>query len=523
MPHPNADFHRLLLVCPVVFRQLLPGLLAVLLLVGRASGTSWPRQLTAAQQMEVAPEATSQTSLTAVQARAYVEVLKMRPTVAQQLLRAAAPTAAGTLLVQDCLSITELLVSQDASRYQVTIEAQTQRLKVLEKAAPGALPAYARAEIRLHQAAAQVVFGHEVQGAWSLRQSYQQMQQVVRQYPRYLPARKTLGMMQFFIGSLPESYRWFLKLLGLPGSVEAGLHNLRLAATQPNDFQLEARLILGLLEETYYKKPDAALELVEGLHRQQPDNLLISYLLISQHKKQHHTDAALAAYRTRPTGPDYLALPYLQHMAADLLLYQGQYAASLRANQQFLQQYRGQHYRKDAAFKLYLAAWLSGDAAAAEQYRQQIGRSGRTVLEEDNYAQRFFEDQLPLNKLLTRARLQIDGGYYRPALLTLNNFRPGAATPLRDRLEEPYRRARAWHLLGRPDSARLFYARTIALAGNAPYYFAPQSALQLGYLYQVEGQRNTAKVYFQKALAYPRHEYKNSTDTKAKLALKEVE
>ncbi|WP_188558954.1 DUF3808 domain-containing protein [Hymenobacter glacieicola] len=473
---------------------------------------------------EPPPETFPAPVLSAPQARAYAEVLKMRPDAARAQLRAAPPTAPGTLLVQDCLSITELLVSQDASRYQATVEAQDQRLKALEKAAaPGALPAYARAEIRLHQAAAQVVFGHEVQGAWNLRQSYQQMQQVVRQYPQYLPARKTLGMMQFFIGSLPESYRWFLKLLGLPGSVEAGLHNLRLAATQANDFQLEARLILALLEETYYKKPDAALGLVETLYRQQPDNLLISYLLISQHKKQHHTDAALTAYRTRPTGPDYLSLPYLHHMAADLLLYQGQYAASLRANQQFLQQYRGQHYRKDAAFKLYLAAWLGGDAGAAEQYRRQIGSGGRTVLEEDNYAQRFFEDKLPLSKLLTRARLQIDGGYYRPALLTLNSFRPSAATPLRDRLEEPYRRARAWHLLGRPDSARLFYAQTIARAGSAPYYFAPQSALQLGYLYQAEGQRNTAKVYFQKALAYPRHEYKNSTDTKAKLALKELE
>ncbi|WP_139921594.1 DUF3808 domain-containing protein [Hymenobacter sp. DG01] len=466
-------------------------------------------------------ETASASVLTPTQARAYAEVLKMRPATARALLKG---TDTGTLLVQDCLDITELLVSQDASRYQATVAAQDRRLALLEKSAEtGALREYARAEIRLHQAAAQVVFGHEVQGAWSLRQSYQQMQQVVRRYPQYLPARKTLGMMQFFIGSLPESYRWFLKLLGLPGSVEAGLHNLRLAATQPNDFQLEARLILALLEETYYKQPEAALTLIQTLHRQQPDNLLLSYLLVSQHKKQHHTEVALAAYRVRPTGPAYLPLPYLHHMAADLLLYQGQYAASARANQIFLAEYQGQHYRKDAYFKLYLAAWLSGDATSAGQYRRRIGAGGRTVLEEDTYAQRFFEDKQPLHKLLTRARLQIDGGYYREALTTLSGFHATSATPLRDRLEEPYRLARAWHLVGRPDSARLFYARTIALAGNAPYYFAPQSALQLGYLYQLEGQKNTAKTYFQKALSYPKHEYKNSTDTKAKLALKELE
>ncbi|TGE05995.1 tetratricopeptide repeat protein [Hymenobacter fodinae] len=473
-----------------------------------------------AYQVELAP---TSVALSSQQARAYAEVLKMRPGAARKWLKGA-PSTAGTLLIADCLEITELLVSQDATRYEAAVEAQDRRLSALDKSSePGALRAYARAEIRLHQAAAQVVFGHEVQGAWSLRQSYQQMQAVVQRYPQYLPARKTLGMLQFFIGSLPESYRWFLKLLGLPGSVETGLQNLRSAATQPNDFQLEARLILALLEETYYKKPEAALQLVETLHRQQPDNLLLSYLLISQLKKQHRTDAALAAYRASPVGADYLPLPYLHHMAADLLLYQGQYAASTRANQQFLQLYRGQHYRKDAAFKLYLAAWLAGDGATAEKYRRQINASGRTVLEEDNYAQRFFEEKLPLNRTLTRARLQIDGGYYRSALATLNSFQLTQTTPLRDRLEAPYRRARAYHLLGHPDSARLYYARTIALAGNAPYYFAPQSALQLGYIYQAEGQKNTARAYFNKALSYSKHEYKNSTDTKAKLALKELE
>ncbi|MDF7811787.1 DUF3808 domain-containing protein [Hymenobacter sp. YC55] len=469
------------------------------------------------------PEAAAPNALTPRQARAYAEVLKMRPEAARTLLQETVANSVGTLLVEDCLSITELMVSQDASHYAATIEAQDQRLEALEKSREtGALLHYTRAEIQLHQAAAQVAFGHEVQGAWNLRQAYQQMQATVKRYPAYLPARKTLGMMQFFIGSLPEGYRWFLKLLGLPGSITSGLSNLRAAAHQPNDFQTEAQIILALVEETYYKKPIEALQLVSRLSGQQPDNLLFNYLLISLNKKQHRTDAALAAYRAHPGGAGYVPLPYLRHMAADLLLYQGQYAASRRENELFLKEFRGAHYRKDAYFKLYLAAWLSNDGRAADQYRRQIDAGGRTIVEEDTYAQRFYDDQQPLNRQLTRARLQIDGGYYREALLTLAGFHTTTATPLRDQLEAPYRRARAWQGLGRLDSARVFFSRTIALAGNAPYYFAPQSALQLGYLYQAEGQTNTAKTYFQKALSYPKHEYKNSTDTKAKLALAEL-
>ncbi|WP_324678744.1 DUF3808 domain-containing protein [Hymenobacter sp. GOD-10R] len=452
--------------------------------------------------------------------RAYAEVLKLRPEPARTILRAAPPTAASTLLVADCADFTELMISQEAAGYAKAVEAQDRRLEQLAHSnEQGPLPRYAAAEIRLHQAASQVTFGHEVQGAWNLRQAYLQMQAVVQRYPNFLPARKTLGLCQFFIGALPPGYRWFLKLLGLTGSTDAGLQNLGLAAQRPNDFQPEAQILLALIQESYYKRPEEATQLLTRLAAQQPTNLLYTYLAISLHKRQHQTEQALAAYRARPAGTSYLLLPYLHHMAADLLLYQGKYAAAERANQVFLEQYHGQHYRKDAAFKLYLAAWLGGNTSAADRYRQQINATGRTVVEEDAYAQRFYDDELPLNRVLTRARLQIDGGYYREALATLRIFSPVNATPLRDQLEWPYRRARAYHGLGLLDSARLFYTRTIALAGQAPYYFAPQAALQMGYLCQVNGELHLARVYFQKVLDSPKHEYKNSTDTKAKIAL----
>ncbi|GAA3950671.1 DUF3808 domain-containing protein [Hymenobacter algoricola] len=499
------------------------GLLAGVLPPAVARSARPPQDSARPPRPASAPPVISTSTLSAAARQAYGELFKLRTESARRLLQPElqrAPHAAGTLLVADCIDFTELMISQDARRYAAVAAAQSRRLEALEASAErGALRDYARAEIRLHQAAAQVAYQHEVQGAWSLRQAYQQMQAMALRYPDFVPARKTLGMLQFFIGSLPEGYRWFLKLLGLSGSVELGLQNLRAAAQRPNDFQPEAQIMLALVQETYYKKADDAVLLVGRLAAREPDNLLFSYLVISLNKRQHRTGAALAAYRTRPTGPAYLPVPYLHHMAADLLLYQGQYAASQRENQQFLQQYLGVHYRKDAAFKLYLAAWLGGDAPAAEQYRRRIGTTGRTELEEDKYAQRFFEDQLPLSRPLTRARLQIDGGYYREALGTLRGFAASAGTGLRDRLEDPYRRARAYQGLGRLDSARLFYTRTITLAGKAPYYFGPQSALQMGYLCQAAGQLNLARVYFQKVLESPRHEYKNSTDAKAKVAL----
>ena len=477
------------------------------------------------QTVEAPPASGAAGQLTPASRRAYDEVLKLRLGAARALLQpelARTPTAPAPLLVADCADFAELVVSQNESRYPAIVAAQQARLDALERVPAGALRDYARAEITLHLGLNQLVFRHVVSGGWHLRRGFQLMQAVVKRYPAFAPARKTLGVCQFAIGSLPEGYHWLLTLLGLSGDVDGGLRNLALAAGQPHDFQTESQLYLALIREGYYKKPDEALRLMDRLHAQEPDNLLFSYLLISTNKRQHRGDAALAAYRARPTGPGYLPVAYLHHMAADLLLYQGDYAGSERENLAFLREYRGRHYRKDAAFKLYLTAWLGGQpAAVAARYREQINQPGPTDVEEDTYAQHYYHEAQALNPVLTRARLQADGGYYRAALATLRGFHATAATAWRDRIEEPYRRARAYQGLGRLDSAWTAYQRTLdEAAGRAPFYFAPQAALQMGYLAQDAGHDALARTFYEKALRYPWHEYKNSTDAKAALALR---
>jgi hypothetical protein len=484
------------------------------------AGFRLPKQ---APEPEPAAGSTRQESLSPGCRRAYAEVLKFKLSTGRQLLRNE-PAGPGTWLVTDCADFAELLVTQDAARYEATVAAQQARLTALDKAPAGALRDYTSAEIQLHLGISQLVFKHVVAGAWHLRQGFQQMQSVVKRYPGFVPARKTLGVCQFAVGAMPEGYHWLLSLLGFSGDIDTGLRNMTLAASQPHDFQTESRIYLALVRESYYKQSAEALRLAERLNEQQPDNLLFSYLVISLNKRQRHADAALAAYRNRPTGPVYLPLAYLHHMVADLLLYQGNYAASERENLTFLNEYRGQYYRKDAAFKLYLAAWLGGrPATTVARYREQINNAGPTDVEEDKYAQQYYHNALALNPVLTQARLQIDGGYYRQALNTLRSFQATGSTPQRDAVEEPYRRARAYQGLGRLDSARLAYERTLALGSVTSFYFAPQAALELGYLSRAAGQRAQAKAYFEKALNAPWHEYKNSTDAKAKLALRELQ
>ena len=491
------------------------------------SGFTGPPQAATPAPTSPSLPASVAVQLTPNSRRAYAEVLKLRLGSARELLRAelaTSPAGPAPLLVANCADFVELVVSQDASRFDELERAQERHLAALDKAPASAMRDYARAEITLHLGLSQLLFRHLVMGGYHLRGGYHQMQDVVRRYPAFAPARKTLGVCEFAVGSLPEGYHWLLRLLGLTANVETGLKNLALAAAQPGDFQTESQIYQVLIREGYYKKPEEALRLIERLTTQQPDNLLFSYLLVSVNKRQHNGDAALAAYHARPTGPGYLPVPYLHHMAADLLLYRGDYAASERENLVFLREFKGLHYRKDAAFKLYLAAWLGGQpAAAVARYREQINRPGPSDVEEDNYAQHYYHEALALNPILTRARLQSDGGYNQQALSTLRGFHSTSTTLWRDRIEEPYRRARAFQGLGQLDSAWFYFERTQSVAGpKAPYYFAPQAALQQGYMAQSVGKKMQARFYFEKALRYPWHEYKNSTDAKANLALREL-
>ena len=484
-----------------------------------------PQTASPAEATALAPTAGE---LTPTSRRAYAELLKLRLSAAREIIRpelVSTPAAPSPLLVASTADFTELVVSQDERLYEGVAAAEDARLAALDRAPANALRDYARAEITLHLGLCQLMFKHLVMGGYHLRSGYHQMQDVVKRYPAFAPARKTLGVCQFAIGSLPEGYHWLLTLLGLTANVDAGLKNLGLAAATPNDFQTESQIYLAMIREAYYKRGDEAVRLAERLRTQQPDNLLFTYLAITVNKRQRHGDPALAAFRSRPTGPAYLPVAYLHHMAADLLLYQGDYSGSERENLLFLREFRGRHYRKDAAFKLYLAAWLGGQpAGAVARYREQINQPGPTDVEEDNYAQHFYHEATPLNPVLTRARLQIDGGYNRLALATLRAFRVTPTTLWRDRIEEPYRRARAYQGLGRLDSAWLYFEQTQTVAGpKAPYYFAPQAALQQGYLAKDAGKKVQAKFYFEKALHYPWHEYKNSTDAKAILALRELQ
>jgi len=70
--------------------------------------------------------------------------------------------------------------------------------------------------------------------------------------------------------------------------------------------------------------------------------------------------------------------------------------------------------------------------------------------------------------------------------------------------------------------AKIYYEETIKLSRENPWYFAPNAALQLGYIYRDQKDFEKAKKYFELAMSYRKHEYKSSIDTKSRAALDQL-
>ncbi|MEJ8802273.1 tetratricopeptide repeat protein [Pontibacter sp. H249] len=455
--------------------------------------------------------------------KAHQEYLKLKVTSGRQLVEQELqvnPTNAAALLIENYGDFLTLCVQQDASAYDALIKRQEDRLYKIEKVKDnGIWKKYAQAEVKMQIGVSKLLFGNKLSAAWDIRQAYLHYTSIAKHHPDFIPNKKTLGMLQVLIGSVPDNYKWFLNIIGMKGSIKAGLANLKAAATKENPFQAEAQIMYGLtLQLVDQEHEQQAIRILESITNRHSDNLLFRFAAIHLLKKTKHSEKALALYTKRPQGIQYLSFPYLQHMAADLYLYRGDFEESANLNLSFLNKHKGKHYLKAAHFKLYLAYFLSDHRPQALWYYNKIADVGLEEIEEDKYAAKYvLKNESPIKPLLL-ARLQSDGSYYKEALKSLSSLDVSKAA-LPAQAEYTYRMARVFDGLKDTTQAVKFYKNTISVSGNSNLYFAPNAALQLGYIYRVQNQDTLAKAYFKKAMSYKDHEYKNSIDAKAKLAL----
>lgn len=415
----------------------------------------------------------------------------------------------------------ELLLEEDGEKYtdyQANFEKRKDRKTKLNS--PDDL--FLQAEIATQWAFVYFKFGHEFDAALNLREAYVVATQLKRRFPRYEAVNKTLALLEIIIGSVPEKYNWVLGLLNIEGSVDDGLKLFESLELTNSPFKVEAEMLHALALGYVLQQPQKGVAMIHSIIAENSSAGLAPFIGGSLAMKSGDAGQALILLNRLEEKQPHFRINYAEYLRGEIFLCKGEYLNSITAYRSFINQYKGQNNIKDAYYKIGLCYWLNGNVNDAHSLFKQARNIGKEVTEADKYAARSMSDnELPHPKL-TKARYFTDGGYYNKAEAILDSVAPAELLTKRDQLEYTYRRGRLAHKTGKLARAKAFYKEVIDGNGDSPWYFAPNASLQMGYLLYEEGNKADAEEYFEMALSYKKHEYKNSIDTKARSALAQL-
>ena len=415
----------------------------------------------------------------------------------------------------------ELLITEDRDKFN-EYEDQFEKRLELKVRSNQVEDIFLQAEIRLQWAFVYLKFGHEFDAALNLKQSYSAVQEIKKKFPAFKDVLKSSGILEVLVGSIPEKYNWVLSLMGIKGSIDQGLLELDYVRKSESKFSFEADMLYVLIQGFALQKTEEAAKEMQRILIRNPDIRLALFLGASIAIKNSESEKAMKMILRLEDHTSGLPLYYAQYLKGEVYLQKADYINSIAAYRWFINHYAGENYLKDAHYKIALCYWLNGNANDAMHHFEEAKTIGKDLTEADKYAARSLsENELPHIKL-TKARYYTDGGYYEEAYEVLENISPQERTTKRDQAEFPYRKARLYHKQNNLSEAKLYYEQCIQLSENEPWYFAPNSCLQLGYIALLESDKQAAKLYFEQALTYKKHEYKNSIDSKAKSALTQL-
>lgn len=460
--------------------------------------------------------------------RAYADLQKLRVQSAKQQLESEAETNGIRLFLDNYVDMLTLVSSDDEQAFASLDDREDDRLDALKKLDDGSpWKRVIQAEIRLHWAFVKLKFGKEMSASWDVIRAYKLLVENQKRFPTFLPTYKSLGTLHIMIGSVPDNYVWVANLLGLHGNIKQGQQELQRAQQDPI-FQLESQLIDLMVRAYVLKFTDADEQALQRLISEHPDNLLLHFFGATIEQKNGRSEQALTYLKSRPVDKSYIQLPIIENILGDIFLQKSQYRLSATHFQQFLTSYKGQNYLKDTYYKLFLCHWLTNEPdAKSRPLLQKVTTVGKTAVESDKAAQKFAEaylkkDLSPNYKVLMRARIASDGGFTDSALAYLRPYAEVKFPITAEKAEYNYRMGRIYQRRDEPDSAIPYLNRALTLSEPDQLSFGATAALQLGYIYQQKNDRTSARSFFQKALSFKRHEYKNSVDNKARAALSQL-
>jgi hypothetical protein len=389
---------------------------------------------------------------------------------------------------------------------------------------------YSLAQVNLQWSVARAKFKEYTTATLEINKAYRLLEENNELHPEFLPNLINLGMMHTLIGTVPDNYNWVKKLVGVEGTIDQGVNEilkvLNASVTQKeySHYKAECLFYLSFIQINLTTNRQKALDYIKLIESDSSSlrNPLAIYAISRIYSDNGLNDKAIELLLSRPMGDEYFPFYFLDYLTgiaklnrldSDAYKYLFKYAIN----------FKGINFIKDSYQKI---AWYYLVNENSEKYKEFISKVmiyGNSVVDADIQAEREAKNNNPPNLYLLRARLLFDGGYYEKALAAITSSKTtGFLKNSRDSLEFSYRIGRIYHEWEKPETAIPFYLKTIENGSESPYYYAANSALQLGIIYERKADYKKAAEYYELAQSMENEEYKNSINQKAKAGLNRI-
>lgn len=426
------------------------------------------------------------------------------------------------IYLQSLCETIDVLIGEDLTKYALLEKNFKDRVKLLESKPESPETLFLRAELALQKGFNLINLGQEINAVFAIRQAYNLTQECLEKYPNFVPIKKTSGVMQVMVGSVPDKYHWFITLLGMKGSVTVGQKQLNDLRSSPVSLNLEATIIYYAVKGLINQQIDEASKGFSEKLETDPNNRLVMFLAVNMMMKNSQSEDAYRLIQNLDVHNQGITLPYIEYLRGEIMLQKNKYEEAIAAYHKFIRIYKADSFKKDANLKISLCYYLMGKKDQAQVYWDKASQITKYKYDPDISAAAMLADKPFPNEKLLKARYYTDGGYYKEAKTMLQSISPTDLKNYKEQVDYYYRKARLAHKTNDLSAAKLFYMQTIDMTGDNLWYFGANSALQLGYIYQSAKDYSSARSYFEKALSYKKHEYKNSIDSKAKSALEQL-
>jgi tetratricopeptide (TPR) repeat protein len=379
---------------------------------------------------------------------------------------------------------------------------------ILDDQPPGHWREYLRAESGLMHSIVHAKRGSFVKAAFAGRSAYRKYESVRKERPRFYEVYKGLGLLHMSVGSLPGLYRKFLSVLGMRGTAEEGLRELRLAADSSRYSSEDARILLGFANSIVPGSVEDGGPPLRSLYLEHPDSPLFAHLYgfyLFSRRRAAAAEDVLAPIAAMYGSDAVFYVDYIDYFLAQSLFRQDRYEESIPLFRRYIELHHGLAVRAMANLYVGLALEMLGRRDEAVVYYRQV----RATRERDNdhaaarHANRVLSRPMDdADRRLLRARTAFDSGRYEESIVLAAEVAAIASATEDQRAEAYYRLGRAYEESGQDDEAFEAFGRAVAAGGRSDARYGPWSEYHRGLILESKGQLAAAEQAFRRAKRY---------------------